>query len=127
MIFHILKMFFQIALQQMKTGPKVARDAIGSLVEILKQKLYDTYMVREYIWGMYHPLIKLGRDVERDPRKKYPYEKFGMLVGRNYSNNGKATIYSGLESKGYLGELLKWDDKENLNLWQPGSDCDKPR
>ena len=67
----------------MQYGPKVTKKAIGSLVEILDQKPYETYLVREFIWGLKHPLVKLGRDVETNPKKKYPYEKFGMFVGKN--------------------------------------------
>lgn len=66
----------------MKYGPPVGRNAIGSLVEVLEQEVYDTMLVREFIWGKKSPFIKLGRDIyKNEPKKRYPYEKFGMFVG----------------------------------------------
>ena len=111
----------------MQYGSPVAKQAIGSLVDILDQRLYNRILVREYIWGQKHPLIKLGRDLEKDPKKRFPYDKYGLLVGRNYTNTGKATVATGLDGTGYLFKLLQWDDSDFLNIWKPGSECDKPR
>jgi len=117
------------ALHQLRIGTQAQRNTINSLLDVLKQKSYQTLLVRHLIWGTKNPLIKLGRDIKpkSDPTR-YPYEKYGIFVGRNFTDQGKLTEATGLvEDDGYLGEIQAWNDKPEWGLWRKGSDCDKAR
>merc|ERR1719219_746954 len=113
------------AIHQLKVGTETQRNTINSLLRVLKQKSYETLLVRHLIWGTKNPLIKLGRDIKpkSDPTR-YPYEKYGIFVGRNFTDQGKLTEATGLvEDDGYLGEIQAWNDKPEWGLWRKGSDC----
>ena len=79
---------FQTALHQLRIGTQAQRNTINSLLDVLKQKSYQTLLVRHLIWGTKNPLIKLGRDIKpkSDPTR-YPYEKYGIFVGVSIDRN----------------------------------------
>ncbi len=59
---------------------KTVRLALGSFLEILKQKPFVSLSVRDIVWGHDHPLIKLGNDMLPDG-EKLPFNEFGFFVG----------------------------------------------
>lgn len=115
-----------VALHQIKNGPSFVSRSFQRILERLKQTAFEKTTIRKIIWGQKNPLIRLGREIIRDPRFKYPYENYGMLVGKNMTDNGKARINTGLGEEGYLGEILKWNDEDGLKFWKEGSQCDRP-
>jgi len=114
------------ALQQLKIGTPTQRNTINSLLDVLKQKSYEKLLVRHLIWGAKNPLIKLGRDIKpKDDPTRYPYEKFGIFVGRNFTNQGMITETTGLTDEGHIGQIVAWNNQPNWGLWREGSECDK--
>lgn len=114
------------AIHQLKVGTETQRNTINSLLRVLKQKSYETLLVRHLIWGAKNPLIKLGRDIKpkTDPTR-YPYEKFGIFVGRNYTDQGKLTETTGLTDEGHIGKITAFNDQPKWGIWIEGSECDK--
>merc|ERR1719317_1551088 len=114
------------ALQQLKVSTQAQQRTINSLLDVLRQESYQNLLVRHLIWGAKNPLIKLGRDLKQpgDPNR-YPYEKFGIFVGRNYTDQGKITETTGLTDEGDLGQIVAWNDEPKWGLWREGSECDK--
>jgi len=114
------------AIHQLKVGTATQRNTINSLLDVLKQKSYETLLVRHLIWGAKNPLIKLGRDIKpkTDPTR-YPYEKYGIFVGRNFTNQGKLTETTGLTEEGHIGKITAYNDQPKWGIWREGSECDK--
>ena len=55
--------YFQSALRSMKYSSHLVKVAFQSMLEILKQEIITSYSVRDVIWGIDHPLVKLANDI----------------------------------------------------------------
>jgi len=103
---------------------KVIRAALGSMLEILDQKPFVTVTVKEILWGYENPLIQLGRDIfEGD--QAYPFDEFGLFVGKNGTSPGNLTIKTGIDDILNLGKVVAWNDETELDFWRKGSACNK--
>jgi len=115
-------------LHQMKYGPKVLERAANALLEVLNQKSLQTHVVREYMWGEKNDLVKLGRDIAYGKASRFPYEKFGLYIGKNDTDNGKLRVSSGMRAGGPpIGSVLSWRGKQVFDVWKPESQCDAVR
>ena len=47
----------------MKYSGNLVKVAFQSMLEILKQTIIANYKVRDVIWGLDHPLVKLANDI----------------------------------------------------------------
>lgn len=117
------------ALHQMKYGPPVLRKSLNTLLDILQQESFPNFFVRDLLWGMKSDLTKLGRDIGFGPVSKYPYDKFGLYLGINGTDNGKMTVNIGPMGKGILPavDIVSKRGKSEFGVWQKGSDCDTVR
>ena len=59
----------QASVNQMSGAGPLVQNALGSMLEILKQEVFNSTSVRNIIWGYDHPLIKLGNDVLPEEKK----------------------------------------------------------
>ena len=54
---------FQSALRSMKYSGDLVKVAFTSMLEILKQTIIAEYKVKDVLWGIDHPLVKLANDI----------------------------------------------------------------
>ena len=47
----------------MKYSGHLVKVAFQSMLEILKQTIISNYTVKDVVWGIDHPLVKLGNDI----------------------------------------------------------------
>jgi len=114
-------------LHQMRYGPQILDKAVNSLLNILDQKATQDHVVREYLWGEKSDLVKLGRDIAYGQANRYPYEQFGLYIGKNNTDNGKLRVNTGLSGAGTLGRIVAFRGKQQYGKWEAGSECDKVR
>ena len=69
---------------QMRYGGRLIQLALNSMLDILRQDVFNSTTVKELIWGYHHTLIKLGNDVLPE-EKKLPFDQFGFFVNKNGS------------------------------------------
>jgi len=102
----------------------VIRVALGSMLEILKQEPIVPLTVREILWGYENPLIQLGRGIFPDD-KAYPFDEFGLFVGKNGTFPGLITAWTGSENVQEVGQVYAWNDQTELDFWQNGTKCNR--
>ena len=101
-VFLGLNLSTQASINQMAGAGRLVQQALGSMLEILRQNVFNStavgyhaslasssfpssplfltiLQVGDVIWGYDHPLIKLGNDV-LPQEQKLPFNKFGFFV-----------------------------------------------
>ena len=58
--------------------------------------------------------------------KRLPTDKYGFFVGKNESYDGMVTMVTGKSDIRHIGEILAFDGKQRLNVWN-GEYCNKIR
>ena len=71
----------QATLKAMETGPKPIREALNGILNILDEKIYDSYLVRHFLWGKKNNLVKLARDTLINQPNRPESENFGIYEG----------------------------------------------
>eukprot|EP00096_Caligus_rogercresseyi_P009544 TRINITY_DN3248_c0_g1_i2.p1 TRINITY_DN3248_c0_g1~~TRINITY_DN3248_c0_g1_i2.p1 ORF type:complete len:506 (-),score=107.11 TRINITY_DN3248_c0_g1_i2:53-1570(-) len=113
------------AISKLRTSPALIKMALKSILQLFKQKPFVKLSVREFLWGYENPLIKLGNEI-LPKSERIPFDKFGILVGKNGSTAGALKINTGLEDLSRLGEILSFKGKNKLDKWS-GEDCNTIR
>lgn len=111
------------ALNAMKFGTPLVRRALGPILNVLKQERFLKATVRKVLFGLANPLIKLGNDV-LPPEKKYPYQLFGLFVGRNATARGAYEAKTGINNREETGQFFKFKGKTRLDWWS-GDKCNE--
>lgn len=104
------------SVSQMRWAGKLVQQALSSMLEILKQEVFNSTTVEDIVWGYDHPLIKLGNDV-LPPEKKLPFDKFGIFVNKNNSIDGEYEAMTGTDNVYEVGKLLSFKNKVKLDFW----------
>ena len=96
--------------------------ALGSMLEILKQTPFVSLKVSEILWGYENQLIQLARGIFPEG-KAYPFEKFGLFVGKNGTFPGILTTMTGQTGLQDVGRVLAWNGETKLDFWK--GECNK--
>ncbi|CAB4067469.1 SCARB1 [Lepeophtheirus salmonis] len=95
------------AMAKLKNSSSLIKIALLSILQVFNQKPFVKLSVKKILWGYHNPLIKLGNDIlPRDER--FPFDKFGILIGKNGSTSGKFKIHSGVDNLSNLGEIMSF-------------------
>lgn len=113
------------ALRSMKYSGHLVKVAFQSMLEILKQTIISPYKVKDVLWGVDHPLVKLANDILPE-EKRLPTDMYGFFVGKNQSTDGILTMRTGKSDIQRIGEILALDGKDRLSKWN-GDECNKIR
>jgi len=113
------------SMNQIRFAGKLVQQALGSMLGILKQEIFNSTTVRDIIWGYENPLIKLGNEV-LPPDKKLPFNDFGFFVNKNNSEEGVYEARTGLQDVMKVGEIVSYQDKYKLEFWNT-EDCNTIR
>lgn len=109
------------AVSGMKYSGKFVRLGLGSLLDILKQDILAPLRVRDILWGYDHPLVKLGKDI-MPPERRFPFELFGLLVGRNATPSGRIRLSTGIADVADLAKVVSYQGRKRLKWWK-GHHC----
>ncbi|XP_040570236.1 scavenger receptor class B member 1 [Lepeophtheirus salmonis] len=113
------------AMAKLKNSSSLIKIALLSILQVFNQKPFVKLSVKKILWGYHNPLIKLGNDIlPRDER--FPFDKFGILIGKNGSTSGKFKIHSGVDNLSNLGEIMSFRGKDKLDVWS-GDQCNDIR
>jgi len=104
------------SVNQMKNAGRLVQSALSSMLEILKQEVFNSTSVRDIIWGYDHPLIKLGNDV-LPKEKKLPFDKFGFFVNKNHSVSGIWETMTGVDDVKNVAKVISFDGETMLDFW----------
>ena len=100
----------------MKYAGRLVQSALSSMLEILKQEVFNSTSVRDIIWGYDHPLIKLGNDVLPE-EKRLPFNKFGFFVNKNDSVSGIWETMTGVDEVKDVAKVISYDGQTKLDFW----------
>jgi len=115
------------SVNQMRNAGRLVQSALSSMLEILKQEVFNSTSVRDIIWGYDHPLIKLGNDVLPE-EKRLPFDKFGFFVNKNHSVSGVWETMTGVDEVKDVAKVIPilWftdgvedlEDEDTISLLQ---------
>jgi len=104
------------SVNQMRNAGRLVQSALSSMLEILKQEVFNSTSVRDIIWGYDHPLIKLGNDV-LPAEKRLPFDKFGFFVNKNHSVSGVWETMTGVDEVKDVAKVISYDGQTKLDFW----------
>ena len=113
---HLNCIQFQASVNQMRYAGRLVQSALSSMLEILKQEVFNSTSVRDIIWGYDHPLIKLGNDVLPE-EKRLPFNKFGFFVNKNHSVSGIWETMTGVDQVKDVAKVISYDGQTKLDFW----------
>jgi len=111
------------SVNQMSGAGPLVQNALGSMLEILKQEVFNATSVKEVVWGYDHPLIKLGNDV-LPAEQKLPFDKFGFFVNKNGSTSAVWEAMTGVNDVYNVGQVISFDGKTELDFWE-SEECNR--
>lgn len=118
------------AISQWRFAAKLAKLALSSMLEVLKEEPIVAHSVKELMWGYEDPLLKIAKDI-LPPDQRLPFDKFGFFINRNGSTDGLFNVYTGaadmrryttIDTFNHMKELKYWNTDEcNLIKGTDGS------
>lgn len=99
------------------------RDLLSVLLGIYGETFVIKRSVKELIYGGYQDIIiKIAPLFKPD----IPFKNgiFSWLYGKNDTDDGLFTIYTGSDDQTKTGMIKKWNDEEKLNFWK-GDSCNQ--
>ena len=118
-------LIFQASVNQMRFSGRLIQAALSSMLDILRQDVFNSTSVGDIVWGYHHTLVKLGNDV-LPAAKKLPFDKFGFFVEKNNSVSGEWETFTGLEDVREVARVLSYDGRQRLDWWA-GDHCNAIR
>ena len=109
----------------MRFSGRLIQAALSSMLDILKQDVFNSTSVRDIVWGYHHTLVKLGNGV-LPPDKQLPSDKFGFFAEKNNSVSGEWETLTGLEDVAEVARVLSYDGQQQLDFWE-GDSCNAIR
>jgi len=110
---------------QMRYGGRLIQLALNSMLDILRQDVFNSTTVKELIWGYHHTLIKLGNDVLPE-EKKLPFDQFGFFVNKNGSLSEEWETNTGMKDVKDVAKVVSYGGQKSLNFWS-SSQCNSIR
>ena len=123
----ILINFFtlQASVNQMRHAGRLIQAALSSMLDILRQDVFNSTAVGDIVWGYHHTLVKLGNDV-LPADKKLPFDKFGFFIEKNNSVSGEWETMTGSEDVSDVARVISYEGRRQLDWWD-GDQCNAIR
>lgn len=96
----------------------------GVLIWFRDDSLFKTLTVKQLLWGYEDPLLRAIKEaVDRAnvtfQNKTFSFDdRFGLFYGKNLSNDGLYTIYSGTTDVNKINTINNWNGLELLPYWK---------
>ena len=100
----------------MKHAGRLIQAALSSMLDILRQEVFNATSVRDVVWGYHHTLIKLGNDVLPE-EKKLPFDQFGLFVNKNGSVSEEWETMTGSENVRDVAQVISYGGQSKLDFW----------
>lgn len=104
------------SVNQMKHAGRLIQAALSSMLDILRQEVFNATSVRDVVWGYHHTLIKLGNDVLPE-EKKLPFDQFGFFVNKNGSVSEEWETMTGNENVRDVAQVVSYGGQSQLDFW----------
>ena len=117
--------YLQASVNQMRFSGRLIQAALSSMLDILKQDVFNSTSVGDIVWGYHHTLVKLGNGV-LPPDKQLPSDKFGFFAEKNNSVSGEWETLTGLDDVKEVARVLSYDGQHQLDFWE-GDSCNAIR
>ena len=104
------------SVNQMKYTNRLVHAALGHMLDILRQEVFNSTSVRDVTWGYHHTLIKLGNDVLPE-EKKLPFNEFGFFVNKNGSLSEEWETMTGHSNVQDVAKIVSYDGKTEMDFW----------
>ena len=103
----------------MRFSGRLIQAALSSMLDILRQDVFNSTAVGDIVWGYHHTLVKLGNDVLPSD-KKLPFDKFGFFVDKNNSVSEVWETLTGVEDVRDVAKVVSYDGQYQLDWWAGG-------
>ena len=100
----------------MKHAGRLIQAALSSMLDILRQEVFNATSVRDVVWGYHHTLIKLGNDVLPE-EKKLPFDQFGFFVNKNGSVSEEWETMTGQDDVKDVAKVVSYGGQSQLDFW----------
>ncbi|KAK3857753.1 hypothetical protein Pcinc_036012 [Petrolisthes cinctipes] len=105
------------AVSKWRFAARLAKLALSSMLEVLKEKPFVTRSVKDLMWGYEDPLLKIAKDI-LPPGQRLPYDRFGFFVERNGSTDGLLNVFTGEDGDMSRYTLIDtFNHQHKLNYW----------
>jgi len=104
------------SVDQMKYTDPIVKLALGGMLDILRQDVFNSTSIRDVIWGYHHTLVKLGNDVLPE-EKKLPFDKYGLFVEKNGSLSEEWETMTGMNNVKDVAKVVSYGGKKSLDFW----------
>ncbi|KAK7007733.1 putative cd36, partial [Halocaridina rubra] len=104
------------AISQWRFAARLAKLALSSMLEVLKEEPIVTHSVRELMWGYEDALLKIAKDI-LPPSQRLPFDKFGFFVNKNGSTDGIFNVYTGADDMSKYTTIVSFNHMEKLKYW----------
>ncbi|XP_064114979.1 lysosome membrane protein 2-like isoform X1 [Macrobrachium nipponense] len=105
------------AISQWRFAARIAKLALSSMLEVLKEKPVVAHTVGELMWGYDDPLLKIAKDI-LPPDKRLPFDKFGFFINKNGSTDGLFNVFTGEETMKKYGIIDSFNYMKKLDYWK---------
>ncbi|XP_070538993.1 scavenger receptor class B member 1-like isoform X2 [Ptychodera flava] len=102
-------------IHMMESLPGFLQRLMEGLIKDTKEKLFMELSVKDLIWGYPEPLFKKLQPLAG--KKLIPSDHFGFLMGRNNSNVGIFTVFTGEDDRSKLNVVDRWAGNYKLDYW----------
>ncbi|XP_071514706.1 lysosome membrane protein 2-like [Panulirus ornatus] len=111
------------AVSQWRFAARLAKLALSSMLEVLKEKPFVSHTVGEFMWGYDDPLLKIAKDII-PPDKRLPYDKFGFFIDKNGSTDGLFNVFTGVNDITKYTTIDTFNHERELAFWKT-DECNK--
>ena len=98
--------------------------SINAMIGNEGTSLFIEKSVKDIIWGYDDKLTAMGRSFM--PAGALKSDQFGLLVGKNYSVDGRMRVHTGASDLTMVGQIKSFNEQETYNVW-PDKKCDQMR
>lgn len=111
------------AISQWRFAARLAKLALSSMLEVLKEEPIVTHSVKELMWGYDDPLLKIAKDI-LPPDQRLPFDKFGFFINKNGSTDGLFNVYTGADDMTKYTTIDTFNHMKELKYWKT-DECNK--
>lgn len=99
-----------------KNSYYMTRLAMSTLLKGLNAKPFLNLPAHRFIWGYDDSLYALAKGV-MSYHKKMPFERFGILAGRNGTSSDVITVNTGAKDLSKLGQFESFNGESGIDHW----------
>ncbi|CAF3618194.1 unnamed protein product [Rotaria socialis] len=96
--------------------PTIYEDIVNLIAKVFNETLFVKRTANEWIWGYEEPLFKAAKKIPIIG-SLIPDDHFGYFYGRNATDDGLYTVFTGVNDINRLNYIDKWNGGSYLTYW----------